>query len=42
MDHETSDQQEMRGFEGGVFDEWKGRLSVNGTIEGFIDLCKGS
>ena len=25
-------------FEGGIFEDWEGLLSVNGTIEGYIKL----
>ena len=25
-------------FKGGIFEEWTGMLSVNGTIEGFMKL----
>jgi hypothetical protein len=28
-------------FHGGIFEEWEGLLSINGTMEGFIKLDKG-
>ena len=40
MDDSVGNDEPFESFKGGIFEEWEGKMSINGTIEGVGRLGK--